>query len=585
MILQSRDYQTAAVQSLYDYFSSAAGNPVIAMPTGTGKSVVIAEFLRSVYLRFPHQRVMVVTHVKELIQQNYLKLLSVWPSAPAGVYSAGLNKRDLLAPITFAGIASVAKRAHQFGHIDLLIIDEAHLVSPTEETMYQNFILALKTTNPHLKVIGLTATPWRLGHGKIVEGGIFTDVCFDMTGLHAFNWLIAEGYLSTLVPKNTVSLLDVDGVHLRGGEFIASELQEAVDKSHITEAALQEMIEGGRDRHKWLLFCAGVDHAVHASDMLNDMGIPCEAVHSKLSSADRDRILKRSRAGELRAITNNNVLTTGYDDPSIDFIGMLRPTASAVLWVQMLGRGTRPVFADGFDLDTTEGRLAAIAAGPKQNCLVYDFARNTKRLGPINDPVIPHKKGEKGGDAPVKLCQECGIWNHASVRACAYCGAQFPALQLKITQNASTDVLIKTTEQPVVEMFEIDHLTYSVHTKTGRPDMLRVTYYSGLRSFSEFICIEHEGYAGRLAKQRWAERTSLPFPSSTKQACELVGQLAPATHIDVWVNKKYPEIMRRCFDGSAFGREAVGASMPPTVGGAKVAARPTGDEFDDDIPF
>ena len=145
MNIQTRDYQTAAVRSLYDYFENRTGNPVIAMPTGTGKSVVIAEFLRSIYTAYPHQRVIVATHVKELIAQNYEKLRIVWPHAPAGIYSAGLGRRDNMQRITFAGIASISKKAALFGHIDLLIIDEAHLVSPAEETMYRGFINALKT--------------------------------------------------------------------------------------------------------------------------------------------------------------------------------------------------------------------------------------------------------------------------------------------------------------------------------------------------------------------------------------------------------------------------------------------------------
>lgn len=587
--MQARDYQTFAVTSLYDYFAKSSGNPVLAMPTGTGKSVVIALFLQSIFRSFPNQKIMVLTHVKELIEQNYAKLLAVWPHAPAGIYSAGLDRRDHMQRIIFGGIASVAKKAHLFAHVDLLIIDEAHLVSPSDETMYRAFIDALKMVNPHLKVIGLTATPWRLGHGKITEDGIFTDVCCDMTTMDAFNWFIQQGYLAPLVPKRTAALLDTDGVHMRGGEFIANELQSAVDKHHITEAALKELLEHGSDRHSWLLFCAGVQHAQHVADMLTDMGVPCRAVHSKMGDKERDTAIAEWKAGRLRAIANNNVMTTGVDHPALDLIGMLRPTASPVLWVQMLGRGTRPFYADGYDVSTADGRLQAIAASQKRNCLVLDFANNTRRLGPINDPVIPHKKGTKGGEAPVKCCEHCGVWNHASVRICVHCGTPFPEVHIKIQQHASTEALIKF-DVPIVEVCAIDHVTYSIHTKTGRPPMVRVMYYCGLNHYSEFVCVEHDGYAGRKARMWWSERAQTPLPATALDAIEQVNNLRTPTHLEVWSNKKYPEIQRFCFDGSAFGRQEPRAAAPTVATYDKPKVMPgersiDTSQFDDDIPF
>jgi len=227
-----RNYQDWTVKETWRYFAEHNGNPVIAMPTGTGKSHVIAGLLQSMLFAFPNTRAMMLTHVKELIQQNYNKFLQSWPNAPVGIYSAGLNKKELTQQISFGGIASVVKKATQFGHIDLLFIDECDLVSPNEATMYSRFVKILKIKNPHLKVIGLTATPWRAGLGAITnEGGLFTDVCVDMCGVDAFNWFITEGYLVPLIPKKTKLELDVTGVHMRGGEFVEKELQLAVNKS------------------------------------------------------------------------------------------------------------------------------------------------------------------------------------------------------------------------------------------------------------------------------------------------------------------------------------------------------------------
>lgn len=567
-MLQPRSYQIEAVSSLYTYFGTKQGNPVLALPTGTGKSVIIAMFLQSIFYQFPGQKVMVLTHVKELIQQNFDKLLTLWPGAPAGVYSAGLNRKDLGRKITFAGIGSVAKKASSFGFVDLVIIDEAHLVSPNDETMYLAFLNALRAVNPHLKVIGLTATPWRLGTGHITEDGIFTDVAFDITGLHAFNRLIAEGYLAPLIPRQTKQLLDTDGVHMRGGEFIASELQLAVNKQDITYAAVKEAMELAHDRNHWLVFASGVEHACNISDMLNDMGVPSVAIHSKMGDAARDAAIADFKAGKYRVAVNNNVLTTGFDFPAIDCIVVLRPTASTVLWVQMLGRGTRPF-------------------GGKDNCLVLDFAGNTRRLGPINDPMIPRKKGAKaGGEAPVKLCGSCATYNHASVTHCCYCGAEF-TFQVKIKTTAASDELLRG-EAPLVEVFKVDHITYSRHEKAGRPPMVKVTYYCGLRSFSEYVCIQHDGFAQRKARQWWRERTGAAFPESTEDALNVVADVKTATHLRVWINKQYPEILGHCFDGTAFGQQQE-PTAAPTVDTAAQAGRITpkalAEDMDDGIPF
>jgi DNA repair protein RadD len=598
-MIRDRSYQVEAVNSIWEYFRTKSGNPVVAMPTGTGKSIVIARFLQSVYAPYPAQRVMMLTHVKELIQQNFEKLQMVWPFAPCGIYSAGLKSKQYNRPITFAGIASVAKMWALFGRIDLIIIDEAHLVSPNEETMYQAFINGLLSINPLLKVIGLTATPWRLGHGHITDPvvkadgterpSIFTDVCFDITGIEAFNRLIAEGYLSPLVPKRTRTVLDVDGVHMRGGEYIEKELQTAVDKDELTYAALKEAMELGHDRKKWLIFASGTDHADHIADMLNDLGVPAGCVHSKREG--RDQTIKDFKSGLLRAVVNNNVLTTGFDDPEIDMIIVLRPTASSVLWVQMLGRGTRPLYAPGFDLDTIEGRLASIEAGGKRNCLVLDYAGNTPRLGPVNDPVVPRRKGQKGGDAPVKECPVCMCYVHASLRWCngelpdgTTCTHEFK-FETKLKQSAGTNDLI-AGDMPITEVYKVDHISVARHSKVGVPDMLKVSYFCGLQMFTEYVCVAHTNYAGKKARQWWRQRTADPMPTEIGEALEQVVQLKPATHLRIWVNKKYPEILASCFDGTAFGtREPADYDEAPQVLGTAPSKSASSSYDDDEIPF
>lgn len=549
-MFEPRYYQADSIRAVYDYFEHHTGNPIIAQPTGTGKSVVIANFLKGIYELYPTQRIMMLTHVSELIEQNFDKLKKSWPTAPAGIYSAGLGRRDTHNKITFAGIQSVRKIPDQFGHIDLILIDECHLVSDDDEASYYSFIQALLAVNPYLKVVGLSATPWRLGMGLLTEGAIFTDICYDNTTLDAFNRLISEGYLMPLVPKATKYELDTDSIKKSAkGEFNMKQMQKEYDQDEVSFEALKEAIEEGHDRKHWMVFGTGTEHCDNIADMLEELGISAVSVHSKKAKEFNRQAIADFKAGKVTALVNNNKLTTGFDFDGIDFIIMLRPTASAGLWVQMLGRGTRPCFAPGFDLQTQEGRLAAIAASHKQNCLVMDFAGNTRRLGPINDPVIPKKKGERGtgGVAPVRLCEKCSTYNHASVRICINCGYEFPK-QVSIFAMAATDELI-ASNLPQVEEFKVTKVTYQCHRKMDRPDTVKATYYCGLRKFTSYICFEHGGAAGKRAQRWWGHHTDIEAPESTEEALTHMAKIAVPTHLRVWINKKYPEIMAYAIDG------------------------------------
>lgn len=550
-----RDYQHDARNALWQYFETHVGNPLVLMPTGTGKSVVIADFSRSVLHQFPHSRIMCVTHVETLIEQNYAKFLELWPTAPAGIYSAGLNRADRYHQVIFAGIQSVCKKAAEFRWVDLLIIDEAHLVSAKDETMYQAFITALKLINPNVKVIGLTATGWRLGSGDLVGSGIFTDVAIDMTTPAAWNWFIDSGYLVPLSSKKTRFHLNADGVKITGGEYNISQLQEHVDKPQVTRQAVEEIIHWGHDRNRWMIFGAGINHCEHVCEMLIDHGINAVAIHNK-SKKPQD-LLQDYKAGHYRAAVSMNKLTTGVDCPEIDLIGILRHTKSSSLWVQMLGRGTRPFYMPGHDLTTVGGRLSSIAAGCKaRGCLVLDFARNTEALGPVNDPKIPPKKknGKGGGSAPVRACPVCLEYCPASARYCFKCGHEFE-LKLHIDGEASTlDVMTRHVQpDPIVEAIEVERVTYQIHQRrnSDKPASLRVSYFAKglMRKFEEYVCFEHSGAARNYAIRWWQERAPVELssavlvPETTVQASKYVEQLKIPKQIKVWTNAVKPKVM------------------------------------------
>lgn len=568
MPLIARDYQIESVNALFNYFQTNKGNPLVGLPTGTGKAFVIADFVQKALMMYSRQKILVTTHVKELVDQNYEEFLDQWPQAPAGVYSAGLGRKDTHQAVIFCGIASIARNIHAFGKVDLFLVDEAHLISPSDETMYMKVINFLREVNPNMKVIGFTATPWRQGQGLLIHGGgVFTDFAINLTDMKSFNRFIKEGYLVPLVSKPTQTILDVTGVHLRMGDYNEKELQLAVNKDHITYAALQEAMAYGATRQSWIVFATGLDHADKIRQMLDHLGVSCRVVHSKMPKKERDQNIADWKKLKFKCIINMGVLTTGVNHPALDFIIMLRPTMSTVLWVQMLGRGTRPLYMPGYDITTLDGRLASIAASAKQNCMVMDFSGNIKRLGPINDPVLPRKKGEAKGEAPVKVCDGCGMYNHISAKYCGGepyptnegCGSEF-VFRVQLTRAASTQEIIKNDE-PIVESFAVDRITCAVHRKVGKPDSIRVTYYCGLQRFHEFIMPEHTGFGRRKALAWWQKRTQLELPGTTDEAIALFDQLDVPTHIRVWVNKPYPEILAETFIG-AWEKKIVGDEIP-----------------------
>lgn len=561
----SRWYQDEAHASIYDYFAAhEKGNPLICMPTGTGKSYVIARFVESVLKQWPGQRITMLTHDSRLIVQNGEKLLDLWPGAPIGFYSATLKKKQASLPITFAQIQSLYNTIESFEKQDLVLVDEAHMISHDESTRYRKTLDAMMEKNKKLRVIGLSATPYRLGLGMLTDGGLFTDIAYDITQREQFTRLIDEGFLCGLKPYNTDTILDLSGVSKSGGEYNQKQAQEAVNVASITRAAVQESIERAHDRRCWLVFTQGVEHAEAVAEMYRMHGQSAYVVHSRMDQTEVDRRILAHKMGLFKILVNANMLTTGFDNPGIDCIVMLRATTSTGLWVQMLGRGTRPLYAPGFDIEVLEQRLAAIHMSGKHDCLVLDFAHNGAILGPINDPRIPKKRGEGGpGELPVKFCETdklvqipdapqrvgCGFWNHTAAKFCADCGAEF-ATTPKIQEVSSKQELIARDEEPVIQEFKVDRIEYQRWQKKGSPDSIHIQYYCGLLRFSEWISFDNEKAHG-LSHRWWRIRFNLKkedgVPPTTKEALQWIHLARVPVRIKVHVNRQYPVIKDHIF--------------------------------------
>jgi len=474
-MIELRPYQRRTIDELYAWFAANQhGNPCVVLPTGAGKSHIVAAICKDALQGWPETRILMLTHVKELIEQNCEKMLQHWPDAPLGVYSASLNKRQI-EPITFAGIQSVRRKAGLLGHIDLVLVDECHLINHKEQGGYRTLLAHLKLINPQLRVIGLTATPYRLGHGMITDEPALFHALIEPVMIEE---LIHKGYLSILRSKVTKSKLSVDGVHKRGGEYIESELQAAVDTDDNNQSVVREVISLAGDRKAWLFFCAGVAHAERVCGELLNQGIKAACVTGETPKLEREQILADFKSGALQALTNANVLTTGFDHSAIDLIAMLRPTMSLGLYVQMAGRGLRP-------------------SPGKADCLVLDFAGVVGVHGPITAVNAPKKQGEGNGEAPVKVCDACDELCPISARVCPACGAPFPEPEAKKLRLCQDDIMgLDGTDMTVTGWKWREHTSLA----SGKI-MLAVSYYGRLSdpAVTEYFPVLHEGYAGQRA--------------------------------------------------------------------------------------
>jgi len=478
MTIKLRPYQQRTIDELYAWFNAGnKGNPCLVLPTGSGKSHIVAALCRDAVQSWPETRILMLTHVKELIEQNSEKMRQHWPGAPMGIYSASIGKKQLGEPITFAGIQSVRTKAKELGHIDLVLIDECHLVNHKDEGGYRKLLAELKDINPHLRVIGLTASPYRLGHGLITDKPAMFDAIIEPTSIEE---LISKGHLATLRSKATGTTYDMTGIHKRGGDYIESELQAAVDTDDNNERVVREVVDLAGDRKAWLFFCTGVKHAQRVCDVLNATGIVAECVTGDTPKAERERILTLYKAGKIRALTNANVLTTGFDYPDIDLIAMLRPTMSASLYVQMAGRGMR-------------------VKSHIDHCLVLDFAGVVATHGPITAVQPPKRGGDGNGEAPVKVCDNCGELCAISVSVCPACDHPFPEPERKKLELRNDDIM-----GGAVREMDLTGWMWRQHTsRASGKTMLAVTYYGGLSdaAVTEYLPILHEGYAGQRAMQ------------------------------------------------------------------------------------
>lgn len=519
-----RTYQADAIAALYDYFQGHGGNPLIVIPTGGGKSAIASSFMHGAIAEHSDTRILYVVHVKELVMQTYLTLRNLWPDAPATIYSAGLGKKNMSGQIVFASIQSIYDKGFDLQNIDLMIVDEAHLIPHSGDGMYRRLVNDLRICNKYIKVIGLTATPYRMSSGSLVDGedALFSDICYEKNIAE----LIADGYLARPVSKSMDTGFDVSGVKMTGGDFQRGALEKIVDDDLKTRPIVEEIIKHGQGRKSWLVFCTGVSHAQHVRDALKLAGISAECVTGKTPKEERDRMIADYKSGKIQALTNADILTTGFDAPRTDLLAVIRPTQSPGLWVQIVGRGMR------------------IAEG-KSDCLILDFGNNIFRHGPIDDINIKGKNKKKiGADAPYKTCPNCKIVTHAAAKECADCGYIFPPPLPELQARASNLAILSSDKKSTAQVVKVLGVKFSLHYKEGSKFTMRVKYNCGLTEISEWVCPEHMGIPRMKFINWWTTwGGARPIPSSTQEALDRARELTTPYEITIMKNGKYHNVV------------------------------------------
>lgn len=385
-----RPYQQEAVAATLNHFRRSQQPAVIVLPTGAGKSLVIAELAR-----VARGRVLVLAHVKELVAQNHGKYCAL--GLEADIFAAGLARKESQSKVVFGSVQSVARNLAQFDSaFSLLIVDECHRIGDDENSQYQQILTHLRLHNPQLRLLGLTATPYRLGKGWIYrfhyhgmvrgdERALFHDCIYELP----LRYMIKHGFL---VPPERLDMpvVQYDFSRLNAqanGLFSEADLnRELKQQQRITPHIISQIVEFAADRKGVMIFAATVEHAKEVLALLPDGKA---LVSAETPGPERDALIEAFKRQQIKYLVNVAVLTTGFDAPHVDLIAILRPTESVSLYQQIVGRGLR----------LSEG---------KTDCLILDYAGNPHDLF---TPEVGAPKGKSDNEPVQVFCPACGFAN------------------------------------------------------------------------------------------------------------------------------------------------------------------------------
>lgn len=491
-----RRHQVEAADAVEAAFRAGINRPLLDMCVGSGKSLTMAELARRAIGR--GERVLILAHTRELVEQNAnaCRLLGL----ETGVNAAALGERTWRAPVISAAIQSVYKSPQAFGPIQLVLGDECHLWPHSESGMYRQLARAL----PYARIAGASGTVFRLQGGSLVEGegAPFDRVVYTYSILDG----IRDGYLVPAFSAKGEDAIDTTKLKVRSGEF-TNDSQDAQMIAAMDNHIVQ-MQHHGADRRAWLVFEASAKAATAMAERMNAWGIPTGLVLGETGAGERANTIDRFRRGELRALVNRDVLTTGFDVQQVDMLVMRRATKSLGLYVQMTGRLLR----------TIGGKIESSTAGGKADGIVLDFAGNIDRHGPL-DFLRP-----KDTKARFVKCESCNARCPSAAMKCWSCSAT-------MMKNCPACL------EPIAR-YELDcpHCAYDMRSATGeRKDAKLLDLPSGAALISSWRGQQTERAGGWLPITKAWGSPGGALVDAAGSRIELRGALAETAREARWI--------------------------------------------------
>lgn len=507
-MFELRPYQIEALEKI-DSELKIKLNVLFVAIMGAGKTITICRLINT-YYKETNKRFLILVNKQELVNQfrgDLIKRTDI-PDHEISVCCAGLNSKYVDGRVVVATVQSFIGMMEEYGSCDLLVLDEVHAVSSSGQ--YADVVNHLRTKNEHMRILGCTATPYRLGHGMIYGNAcvnpdlnLFSDISHKIT----YRQLLSQGYLVPLHGKvahaeslgNDLSTVEVNG------DYVLSQAGEVMCREIHLSTALQGIKEHCQPFRSVCVFCCTIDHAERLMGIINQVE-PCTTIHSQLTAIERYTNMEAWKSGKIRVCTSVNILAEGFDHPPLDCLVFARPTLSARLFVQAIGRVLR----------TSEG---------KKSGFLLDLTCNTSRFGVSIDDIkadVPQRviDGKKKDQEMFKFCPQCFVEVHQTLRVCDACGYEWPA-----------PVVVEATEVPEMKdvIFGVNELRTvhptdiwcSVHESKGGKVLGKCSFICDeFRFLSVWFCMEdyYQGYAVTAGKKRWKEMGGFdPYPESVDE--------------------------------------------------------------------
>lgn len=521
---------------------------LIQAGTGAGKTILFSSIIQKC-MREYNMRIAVVAHREILVRQAYEKLLRVAPEAEnyVGLACSSVSKDiDLDRPVIIGSPQTLANRLGVCRPVNLVIIDECHRVPPrNEHSQYGDMLAKLEAYYPPLRIIGVTATPYRLGHGYIYgcqcrKGSV--NWWPSLTCSISIGTLQDAGWLVPLHAKEAVDMDDaLSCVRTSKGEFDTHELAALMGKPvHITNA-VTAYEKYAQDRRHVVVFAVTIEHAERLCEAFAAAGYRSGVVHSRMPKAERDNVLRGFDDGSIRVVCNVGVLTEGWDSTGVDCMLMCRPTMSPALFVQMVGRGLR----------LHEG---------KADCLLLDLSGNCARHGSPDNPVVTWSDGTKKAkskERQMKTCPDCEELVSPDARECPGCGYEFPHAELVEARKDNVEMrdVLFAGSPPFMQddsvNVEVKGCRVEPYTSKAGNRMLRLSIECRMEHVLTPTFVNHfmdiEGHGSLRGKYRaqilWARLAGSSVPSTVDEANARQGELRFPDALRIKKNGRYYNVV------------------------------------------